>query len=56
MTKKSAEKFSEFSKGDNDFNSSSVNKLLKIPSEIVDIHKEIANNSGRNQLFTQISG
>ena len=45
MTKKSAEKFSDFSKEGNDFNLSSSNKLLKIPSDIVDIHKEITNNS-----------
>ena len=45
MTKKSAEKFSDFSKGGKDLNLFSVNKLLKIPSEIVDIHKEITNNS-----------
>jgi hypothetical protein len=44
MTKK-LEKFSDFSKGDNDFNLSSSNKLLKIPSEIVDIREKIANNS-----------
>jgi hypothetical protein len=44
MTKK-LEKFSDFSKGDNDFNLFSVNKLLKIPSEIIDIREEIANIS-----------
>ena len=38
-------KLNNFSKGDNDFNLFSVNKLLKIPSEIVDIREEIANNS-----------
>jgi hypothetical protein len=44
MTKKS-EKFSDFSKGDNDFNFPSSNKLLKIPLEIVDIRHNIENNS-----------
>ena len=45
MTKKSAEKSENFSKGDNDFNLSSTNNLLKIPSEIVDIREKIVNNS-----------
>ena len=45
MTKKSAEKSENFSKGDNDFNLSSSNNLLKIPSEIVDIREKIVNNS-----------
>ncbi len=41
MTTNKNEKFSDVSKGDNDFNLPSSNKLLKIPSEIANIHKEI---------------
>ena len=39
------EKLNDFSKGDNDSNFPSSNKLLKIPSENVDIRQEIANNA-----------
>lgn len=35
----------DLSEGDDDFNLPSSNKLLKIPSEIVDIRQEIANNA-----------
>ena len=56
MTKKSAEKSENFSKGDNDFNLSSSNNLLKIPSEIVDIREKIVNNSEEiNYLYKSVA-
>ena len=45
MSIEKREKLNDFSKGDNDSNFPSSNELLKIPSDIIDIRQEIANNT-----------